>query len=346
VELIHPHAKTDMAGVLRDASAAGTRLLIVGGRHHMDKGNPCEVDAEVWTTMLDGVIAYDPAELLITVAGGMRCGDLARVLADHGQEWPVDAPCDATVGGVIASGTSSTRRLRVGHVRESVVAMELLTGDGRSVRSGAKTVKNSTGYDLRRLFAGSLGTLGVIVEVTLKVQPMPETRMTLLVMGGGIELGHRLFREVPGAAEIRCTPSTVCLRLEGWAQEVAEAETAARKVATLANVSDEDVPPLPENRTVLEVAVAPSLLEEALEGTENWAALAGVGIAWVGADEERDVRWTRSRVAGLGGIAPAVRGPGGLGPRPDDAAAAGVSRRIAQALDPASILAPGRGWQG
>ena len=114
MDLIHPHAKQDVADAVRDAASAGTRLLVVGGRTHMDRGNPSDVDAELWTTMMDEVVAYEPAEMLAVVEAGMRIGDLQQVLAEGGQEWPVDAPRDATVGGVIAAGVSSFRRLRLG----------------------------------------------------------------------------------------------------------------------------------------------------------------------------------------------------------------------------------------
>src|SRR5205823_1363037 len=99
---------------------------------------------------------------------GMRVGDLQRTLGASGQEWPVDAPPDATVGGVIAAAASSPRRMKVGHVRDTVVEMQLVTGDGRLVKSGARTVKNVTGYDLHRLATGSLGTIGVVTQVAVK----------------------------------------------------------------------------------------------------------------------------------------------------------------------------------
>ena len=99
MDLIHPHSKRDVVDALRTASGAETRVLTVGGRQHIDKGNPSEVDAELWTTLLDGRVAYDPAEMLCVVEAGMRIHDLRTILAEGGQEWPVDAPDDATVGG-------------------------------------------------------------------------------------------------------------------------------------------------------------------------------------------------------------------------------------------------------
>ena len=77
MDLIHPHAKQDVADAVRDAASRARRLLVVGGRTHMDRGNPSEVDAELWTTMMDEVVAYEPAEMLAVVEAGMRVGDLA-----------------------------------------------------------------------------------------------------------------------------------------------------------------------------------------------------------------------------------------------------------------------------
>ena len=88
------------------------------------------------------------------------------------------------MGGVIAAGASSPRRLRVGHVRDTVTEMELVTGDGRLIKSGARTVKNVTGYDVHRLVTGSLGTLGVIVQVAVKIRPLPEASASLASEGG------------------------------------------------------------------------------------------------------------------------------------------------------------------
>ena len=90
----------------------------------------------------------------------MRVGALRQVLAEGGQEWPADAPDDATVGGTIAVAASSPRRLRMGPLRDTVVEIVLVTGDGRLVRSGARTVKSVQGYDLHRLATGSLGCSG------------------------------------------------------------------------------------------------------------------------------------------------------------------------------------------
>jgi glycolate oxidase FAD binding subunit len=348
VDLIHAVSKSDVARALRAASEAGRRVLVVGGRCHMDRGNPCEVDAELWTTQLDRVIAYDPAEMLAVVEAGIRLGELQRVLSAGGQEWPVDAPPHATVGGVIAAGVSSPRRLRVGHVRDTVVELELVTGDGRPIRSGARTVKNVTGYDVHRLVTGSLGTLGTIVQVALKVRPLPQARRTLVYTEGGLDLGRECLRAVPEAAAVLASPGRVEVRLEGWAAEVDELTRAARAIPVEPTVVEDasfPVRPVENAPVVVEAAVPPSAIDRLVDGLPEWTALIGVGLVWLrlAAGDDGALRTIRDRAAAVGGIAPVIRGPGGLGevtlPAPE------VHRRLKRSFDPAGILAPGRGWQ-
>ena len=344
MDLIHPHDAGAVCEALREASAAGTRVLPVGGRQHLDKGNPCEVDAELWTTLLDGIEAYDPAEMLVVVRAGTRVGDLRSELEANGQEWPVDLPDDATVGGAIAAGVATPRQLRVGMLRDTVVEMEVATGDGRLVKTGARTVKNVTGFDVHRLLTGSLGTLGVITQVALKLRPLPKRRMTLVTTEGGLELATRLLKEVPLPTAVVAERHRIVLRLEGWPEEVEEQTATARKIVAC----DEDEvfsfsePIYPDAPIVVEVAVPPSRLAAAIEGRTSWRALMGIGLAWVPVMDAEDLASLRTKVAATGGISPVIRGPGGLGeakiPAPD------VQRRIKAALDPATILAPGRAW--
>jgi glycolate oxidase FAD binding subunit len=348
MDLIEPGSKEEIREALRAASERGTRVSIVGGRTHADKGDPCEVDMELATSRLDRVVAYDPAEMLAVVEAGMRIGDLRRVLAEGGQEWPADAPDEATVGGTIATAPSSPRRLRMGPLRDTVVEMELVTGDGRLVRSGARTVKSVAGYDLHRLATGSLGTLGAIVQVAVKVRPLPKARRLLVAFPGGVAAGRALLDADPLPSSVAATPDRVEIALEGWPDEIEEQTAAARRatgdveVLEAGGVLGSEAIAAP---TVVEIAVPPSGLEAALDGGTDWRALMGVGIAWVGlADDGERLTELRGRVAEAGGIAPVIRGPGGLGDAPVPALE--VHRRLKAAFDPARILAPGRFWGG
>ncbi len=348
MDLIHPHAKQDVEDAVREAAAARSRLLVVGGRTHMDRGNPSEVDAELWTTMLDEVVAYQPAEMLAVVHAGIRVGDLQAVLAEGGQEWPVDAHPDATVGGVIATGVSSFRRLRLGHVRDTVVELELVRGDGLLVKSGARTVKNVTGYDLHRLATGSLGTLGVIVQVALKLRPLPQVRRTLTLEGDGLVLGRRLLETVPLPSAIVAEPGRARVWLEGWADEVEEQTRAARTIDPALAVDHQPAPFDPmaiEGATVAEAAVVPSRIEALVAGRDDWTALMGVGLVWFGLPGGAEpLEELRLRVAEAAGVAPVIRGVGGLGD--GTIAAPTIHRRLKESFDPAGIMAPGRSWGG
>lgn len=346
MDLIEPDSREGVQEALRRASERRTRIAIVGGRTHADKSNRSEVDAELAMGGLDRVIAYDPAEMLAVVEAGMRVGDLRRVLGEGGQEWPTGASDDATVGGTIATAPSSPRRLQMGPLRDTVVEMELVTGDGRLVRSGARTVKSVAGYDLHRLATGSLGTLGSIVEVAVKVRPLPKARRMVTTSEGGLRAGRALLDAVPLPSSVVATPERVEIALEGWPEELDEQTEAVRRAAGNVrviedgNVEGSEAVTAP---TLVEVAVPPSRLEAVLEGEALWRALMGVGIAWVGLpDDGEDLAELRRRVAEVGGVAPVIRGPGGLG----DAliAALDVHRRLKAAFDPAGILAPGRFW--
>ena len=285
MDLTEPASKDEVREALRDASRQGTRVSIVGGRTHAEKGDPCGVDVELSTSRLDRVVAYDPAEMLAVVEAGMRVGDLRRVLAAGAQEWPADASDDATVGGTIATAPSSPRRLRMGPLRDTVVEMELITGDGRLVRSGARTVKSVAGYDVHRLATGSLGTLGAIVQVAFKVRPLPKARRVVVASPGGLAAAHRILEAVPLPSAVVATPERVEVALEGWPEEIEEQTEDVRRAVHDVEVVEGEVVGGSEAiaaPVVVEVAVPPSRLERVLDDATEWRALMGVGIAWVG----------------------------------------------------------------
>jgi glycolate oxidase FAD binding subunit len=338
VDLIHPPDDAGVVEAMRAATTAGSSVRVVGGRRHMST-SAAEVDAELWTTGLDRVVAYDPAEMLCVVESGMRLGDLRRLLAEGGQEWAVDEPDDATVGGVIAADVALPRQLRVGCLRDTVVEMAFVTGDGRRIRSGARTVKNVTGYDLHRLLTGSHGTLGVITQVALKVRPLPKVARTLVTREGGIVLAARLLDAVPLPAAVLAEHDRVMLRLEGWPDEVAAQARLANAVAVLADADPSTwlEPAFPDDALVVRAAVVPSKLFDCIDGATRYRALLGVGYAWIPCGDDAALAGLRERIASLGGIAPVLRGPGGPGtPGPVTLA---IGARLKAAFDPAGVLA-------
>jgi glycolate oxidase FAD binding subunit len=341
VDLIHPSDEAGVVEAMRAATTAGTRVLVVGGRHHMRTASRADADAELWTTGLDRVVAHDPAEMLCVVEAGMRLGDLRGLLAEGGQEWPVDEPDDATVGGVIAADVALPRQLRVGCLRDTVVEMAFVTGDGRRIRSGARTVKNVTGYDLHRLLTGSLGTLGVITQIALKVRPLPKVARTLVTREGGIELAARLLDAVPLPASVLAEHDRVLLRLEGWPEEVAEQARLANEVAVLANADPAAwlEPPFREDAIVARAAVVPSRLSGCVDGRDRFRALLGVGYAWIPCRDAGDFMSVRERATALGGIATPIGATVPVAPAPVPMPE--LHARIKAAFDPAGVLATG-----
>jgi glycolate oxidase FAD binding subunit len=351
VELLTPGSREQLIEILRAATADGRRLLPVGGRTHLDRGNPTRIDAEVSVRRLARLLSYDPAELVATVEAGMTCGELDAILAGYNQEWPVDAEAAATIGGVVAAGASSPRRLRIGPVRDWILGIEFVTGDGRLIRGGGRTIKNVSGYDLPRLLTGSLGTLGVIASLDLRLRPLPLARRTVRARGS-VEQAATICAALPFASSVLATPGSIEVRLEGWPEDV---EAQSRLVGTLLeDAHPEDDVPFPSQRpwldqaVTVEAAVAPSSLIELTHAVlAPWGALAGVGLVWAGlpsAGEPLDE--LRALVAALGGIAPVTKGSGGLGPggpKPGSEAWA-IQRRIKVAFDPRGVLAPGRFW--
>jgi glycolate oxidase FAD binding subunit len=129
-----------------------------------------------------GIVEYEPSELVVTARCGTPLAELEALLATRGQMLACEPPCfggAATVGGMVAAGLSGPRRASAGAVRDFLLGVRLLDGEGRLLRFGGQVMKNVAGYDVARLMAGSLGTLGLLVEVSLKVLPRPAAEATL-----------------------------------------------------------------------------------------------------------------------------------------------------------------------
>jgi glycolate oxidase FAD binding subunit len=131
-----------------------------------------------------GIVAYEPSELVITARAGTPLVELDQVLAEHGQMLPFDPPCftpRATLGGAVAAGLSGPARPWRGAARDLVLGVKLLDGQGQVQSFGGQVMKNVAGYDIARLMAGAMGTLGVLLEVSLKVLPLPVAERTLVL---------------------------------------------------------------------------------------------------------------------------------------------------------------------
>ena len=181
-------------------SAATEASVETGGRFSKRAaGGPiAQARYRLTTSRLDRLLAYEPADLTVSVGAGMRVAELGRILAEANQFLPLDPPfhADATVGGVVATNSSGYRRRRYGTARDMVIGMRFATLDGKLVSSGGMVVKNVTGLDMGKLMIGSFGTLAVIASVNFKVFPKPESTASFRFQSGSVETLLDIRREI------------------------------------------------------------------------------------------------------------------------------------------------------
>jgi glycolate oxidase FAD binding subunit len=172
--------------VIRDAAARRAPLRLRGGGSKDFFGNDPR-GALLDTRSYAGIVDYEPAELVVTARCGTALADVERMLEEKAQCLAFEPPHfgAATFGGCVAAGLSGPRRAAAGAVRDFVLGVKLIDGRGRELDFGGRVMKNVAGYDISRLAAGSLGTLGLIAEASLKVLPKPERELTL-----GFQLEH------------------------------------------------------------------------------------------------------------------------------------------------------------
>jgi glycolate oxidase FAD binding subunit len=163
------------------ATEHASPLRVVGGDTKAFFGH--QVEAETLELAAhSGVIDYDPSELVITLRAGSRLSDVEALLAQHRQMLGFEPPHfgkNATIGGIVASGLTGPRRAYAGAIRDFMLGVKIVDGRGEVLNFGGRVIKNVAGFDVSRLMVGALGTLGVILEVSLRVIPMVETEVTL-----------------------------------------------------------------------------------------------------------------------------------------------------------------------
>jgi glycolate oxidase FAD binding subunit len=179
---VFPASVEELRAVVDVAGAAGVPVVPWGGGTAMAVGAPPRrAGLVVGLRRLDRLLEHEPGDLTATVQAGMTVAALQEALRPHGQWWSLDPPDAerATVGGVIAANAAGPRRQLYGTVRDLLLGVTVVTGEGAVVRGGGKVVKNVAGYDVPKLFVGSFGTLGILVEATVKLRPRPEAERLL-----------------------------------------------------------------------------------------------------------------------------------------------------------------------
>ena len=341
---------------IREA-AASERALQLRGAGSKDFYGEAPTGEVLDTRAYAGVVDYEPTELVITARCGTPVDELEKLLDEHGQMLGFEPPRfggDATVGGAVAAGLSGPRRVACGSVRDFVLGIRLLDGQARDLSFGGRVMKNVAGYDVSRLVAGSLGTLALILEVSLKTLPKPVAETTLRLEtteADAIEKANRWAGRLPLSASA-WNDGVLSVRLSGataavdGVRDVIGGEVVQDASAWWTNVRDQTDP----------FFQAGPLWRLSVPTTTPAAAFDSLGgkrfIEWNGG-----VRWlsgsinasaVREAAARHGGHATLFRSA------PDDAAReAGVFQPLSPALaklhrslkaelDPGGVFDPGR----
>ncbi len=378
--VISPADAGQCARALADAASARTTLRIEGGGTKAYIGDGGATDAVLSTRLIAGIVDHVPADLTVTVRGGTALSLLQRTLAAAGQFLPLDPPCAerATIGGVIAANSNGFGRVRYGGVRDALIGTTVALTDGTLAHAGSRVVKNVAGYDLNKLFAGSLGTLGVIVEATLKVLPLPRATAIAEVRVAG---AADAFAIADALLRTPLRPTALVVDAEGGAWRLLVAADGERPIVERAMLEvarrAEDVAGVVERSDGSEAMLAP-LRDLTSRATNGAVVRAAVPLAATGAYAENATRREAvSRVvadAGSGIVRVHVRGEeagviaaaealvaaarivGGsahierrepalrerLRAWPTPPPAASLMRRLKDAFDPNAILEPGR----
>ena len=305
---------------------------------------------------LAGIVAYEPSELVVTVRAGTRLRELEALLAEAGQCLPFEPPHFATggtVGGAVAAGLSGPARASVGALRDYVLGAQLINGRAELLNFGGQVMKNVAGYDVSRLLAGSLGTLGVITQVSLKVLPRPPAERTLLFELSETSARQQLNRwgGQPLPINASCwADGQLAVRLRGARAALAAAcrtmggqalddERAARQWAAL---RDQALP-------FFRLAPGEALWRASVPDTATPLNSGPTLVEWHGAQRwlkaaPDDAPRVREAAARAGGHATLFRGGDGATPvfTPLTPPLARVHARLKQSFDPAGIFCPGR----
>jgi glycolate oxidase FAD binding subunit len=337
---------------IRAAAEARRPLCIRAGGSKDFYGGPLAGEL-LDVSMLSGISDYEPTELVITAQAGTRLVEIERALAERGQMLGCEPPLfggRATIGGAVAAGLSGPRRPHCGAVRDFVLGVALVDGRGELLRFGGRVIKNVAGFDVSRLMAGSLGTLGLIAEVTLKTVPQPRAECTLqfeVAQAGALETMTRWATRPLPVSATAWHDGILRVRLSGAEAAVnAARQSLGGEIVSDARQYWEDV----REQRVESVAAAEELWRVSLPAHSPPLPAPGrTLIEWGGS-----LRWLRGPQDGmslralatrLGGHAMLYRAPAKPpeGPfHPLSAALLALHQRLKGAFDPHRIFNRGR----
>jgi len=325
-----------------DICGAGTKSFL--GRR---QGDATKLDL----TAHNGIVEYDPAELVLVARAGTPLLEIETLLREHGQMLGFEPPysaAGATLGGAVAAGLAGPRRYYAGAVRDFVLGATFVNGKGEVITAGGKVMKNVAGFDLFRPMARSMGTLGVLLQVGLRLLPQPEAEKTLLHEETDEAEALRKMSQWPRqtqAVSAACWDGrTVRVRLSGTAAGLKHAADLIGGELFDDNgfwrqLNDLELEFFQNGGRLWRVCVAPMKPSLGLDGRQlvDW----GGAQRWLKSDAPAST--VRSRAAALGGYAECYGDePATATFHPLDGALLAANRRFKAALDPAGILNPGR----
>jgi len=336
-----------------DALRNNTPLNICGGGSKVFLGNPAPLPAlPVETSAHHGIVEYDPRELVLTARGGTPLLHIESVLAEAGQMLAFEPPHfgnSATLGGTLACGLSGPRRPYSGAARDFMLGCRLLNGRGEIVRFGGQVMKNVAGYDISRLMVGAYGTLGILLDISLKVLPRPADSITVARKCGEAEAiaDMSALLSKPYPVDAACYSNELCyVRLSGSIQAVKEARTkipgdiVPEAAAFWQALREHTLPFFHNNSPLYRIMVKPATPPLPLNGSclHDW----GGALRWLYSHE--DVATIRRQVAQAGGQVSVFRG-GAAGTdlfQPLPAPLLAIHQRLKASFDPAHIFNRGR----
>jgi len=341
------------AETIRAAASAGTPLRIRGGGTKDFYGQSFAGEL-LDTRAHSGIVDYDPTELYVTVRAGTPLADLESALAAKGQWLAFEPPHLApggTVGGAIAAGLAGPRRQAAGGVRDFILGVRVLDGRGDDLSFGGQVMKNVAGYDVSRLMAGAMGTLGLLLEVTLKVLPKPAAEATLrlempeakalemLNQWGGKPLPVSASAWRGGELAVRLSGAVAAVKAAR--EKIGGDEVGASQAASFwTGVRDHADPFFAGEEPLWRISVPSTAPALGLAGEQlvEW----GGALRWL--RTRADARTLRDAAAKAGGHATLFRGgdkSAGVF-HPLSAPLAKIHRNLKQQFDPAGILNRGR----
>lgn len=333
-----PASVDDLVRIVKAASASSVPLRMWGGSTHQKMGQAPPEGWVVSTRKLDQIEVWEPDDLTVVVGAGIGVGDLETRLAAKNQTAVLpESPGIATLGGVLATGRAPLRRARHLGMRERVLEVTSVTGDGRVVRSGGRVVKNVSGFDLHKAAVGAFGSLGIIALVCLKLWPLARASATIRL--DNREEAARVRRPLA----LLESPDGIDLFVSGTDADVEDTVARVRGQATMGLHWPDD----PTDAFRWSLRVPPSLMVEALDRVPPWSYLAvhGTGELRLASSDIEGANGLRAWAERSGGSLVLVDHPGEappLDPWGTPPETIDLQRQLIAQFDPARILNPGR----